>query len=179
MASSVPCLRSSLTLTSAVLRTDEMLNHVDASNSPRILNTKFCWKKKSILEGKLFYAWAKICFTLLEQCWYCIIWAATREIRSSEFPTRSDTNRPVQSKKQARSLKFRIWEEERLYYLCRENKGADQLCSYCDADLRLCFRKGKNLVFSRCGSYDIHVRLMYGFNQVSQSQKTLITLLKL
>ena len=25
-------------------------------------------------------------------------------------------------------------------YLCSENKDADQLCSYCTADLRLCFR---------------------------------------
>ena len=23
--------------------------------------------------------------------------------------------------------------------MCRENKGADQLCSFCTADLRLCF----------------------------------------
>ena len=37
--------------------------------------------------------------------------------------------RPEQSQKQARSLKFRI---------------------YCEADLRLCFRKGENPVFSRC-----------------------------
>ena len=34
--------------------------------------------------------------------------AATREKRSSGFPTRSDTNRTVQSQLQARSLKFRI-----------------------------------------------------------------------
>ena len=34
--------------------------------------------------------------------------AATRENRSSGFPTRSDTNRALQSQKQARSLKFRI-----------------------------------------------------------------------
>ena len=34
--------------------------------------------------------------------------AATQENRSSGFPTRSDTNRPVQSQKQARGLKFRI-----------------------------------------------------------------------
>ena len=34
--------------------------------------------------------------------------AATPENRSSGFPTRSDTNRHVQSQKQARSLKFRI-----------------------------------------------------------------------
>ena len=28
--------------------------------------------------------------------------------------------------------------------LCNENKGADQLRSYCEADLHLCFRIGKN-----------------------------------
>ena len=32
------------------------------------------------------------------------IFAATRENRSSEFPTRSDTNRSAQSQKQLRSL---------------------------------------------------------------------------
>ena len=40
-----------------------------------------------------------------------------------------------------------------MYYLSSENKGADQLRSYCEADLRLCFRMGKNPVFSGCGSY--------------------------
>ena len=85
----------------------------------------------------------------------------TRENRSSGFPTRSDTNRPVQSQKQARSSKFWILEEEKLYYLCSENKGADQLRSYCEADLRLCFRIGKNPVFSRCGSIkSFHIRLI-------------------
>ena len=42
------------------------------------------------------------------------------------FPNRSDTNRPVQSQKRARSLKF--WSlkvEEELYYPSSENKGAD------------------------------------------------------
>ena len=34
--------------------------------------------------------------------------AATRVNRSSGFPTRSDINRPLQSQKQARSLKFWI-----------------------------------------------------------------------
>ena len=43
------------------------------------------------------------------------------------FPNRSGTNRPVQAQKQARSLKFRIKEEEEVYYPCSENKGADQL----------------------------------------------------
>ena len=43
-------------------------------------------------------------------------------------------------------------EEEKLYYPNSENKGADQLRSYCEADLRLCFRIGKSPVFSICGS---------------------------
>ena len=43
------------------------------------------------------------------------------------FPTRSDTNRAVQPQKVARGLKFWVQEEEGLYYLCSENKGADQL----------------------------------------------------
>ena len=42
------------------------------------------------------------------------------------FPNWSDTNQAVQSQKQARSLKFRIKEEE-VHYPCSENKGADQL----------------------------------------------------
>ena len=37
-----------------------------------------------------------------------------------------------------------------MYYPCGENKGADQLCSYCTADLRLCFRICKLLTFP-CG----------------------------
>ena len=35
-----------------------------------------------------------------------------------------------------------------LYYPCSENKGADQLRGYREADLRLCFRICKNPVFS-------------------------------
>ena len=64
------------------------------------------------------------------------------------FPTRSDTNRAVQPQKMARGLKFRIQVEEGLYYLCSENKGADQLRGYCEAALRLCFRICTTLVFS-------------------------------
>ena len=63
------------------------------------------------------------------------------------FPTRSDTNRPVQLQKMVSTLKFLIQEEEDLHYPCSENKNADQLCSYCTADLRLCFRIGKNPCF--------------------------------
>ena len=55
------------------------------------------------------------------------------------FPKRSDTNRPVQSQKRARSLKFRIEVEEKLYYLSSENKGADQLRGYREADLVFVF----------------------------------------
>ena len=66
--------------------------------------------------------------------------AVTHENLSLGFPSRSDTNRAVQPQKMARGLKFWILEVERLYYLCSENKGADQLCSNCAADLRLCFR---------------------------------------
>ena len=40
----------------------------------------------------------------------------------------------------ARGLKFHIQEGEGLDYLCSENKGADQLRGYREADLRLCFR---------------------------------------
>ena len=52
----------------------------------------------------------------------------------------SDTNRAVQYLKMARGLKFRIEKVEGLYYLCSENKGADQLCGDRESDLRLCFR---------------------------------------
>ena len=41
-----------------------------------------------------------------------------------------------------------------MYYLYSENKGADQLCSYREADLRLCFRLCRLLVFPRGGSND-------------------------
>ena len=64
------------------------------------------------------------------------------------FPTRSNTNQAVQLKKMARGLKFWIKKIEGLYYLCSENKGADQVRSYREADLRLCFRICKMLVFS-------------------------------
>ena len=58
------------------------------------------------------------------------------------------TNRAVQSQKMARGLKFRIKVAEGLYYPYSENKGADQLRGYREADLRLCFRICKNPVFS-------------------------------
>ena len=53
----------------------------------------------------------------------------------------------------ARGLRFRIQKVEGLYYLCSKNKGADQLGDYHEADLGLCFRICKMLVFSQCSSY--------------------------
>ena len=44
-----------------------------------------------------------------------------------------------------RGLKLQIKEEEGLYYLCSEKKGADQLRSYREADLGLCFSICKKL----------------------------------
>ena len=60
----------------------------------------------------------------------------------------SNTNQALQLHKMARGLKFWIRKEEELYYLCSENKGADQLRGNRKADLRLCFRICKTLVFS-------------------------------
>ena len=67
------------------------------------------------------------------------------------FPTWSDTNQAVQLQKMARCLKFRIKEVEGLNYPCSDNKGADQLRGYREADLRLRFRICE-LVFSCHGS---------------------------
>ena len=64
------------------------------------------------------------------------------------FPTWLDTNQAVQVQKMARGYKFRIKKVEGLYYLLSENKGADQLRGYREADLRLCFRICKKPVFS-------------------------------
>ena len=64
------------------------------------------------------------------------------------FLTWSDTNQDVQLQKMAIGLKSRIYKVEGLYYLCSENKGPDQLRGYREADLRLCFRICKMLVFS-------------------------------
>ena len=58
------------------------------------------------------------------------------------FPTRSDTNRAAQPQKMARSLKFGFRKKRG-----RTIRGADQLRSYCAADLRLCFRICKKAGF--------------------------------
>ena len=73
--------------------------------------------------------------------------------------TRSDTNRAAQPQKIARDLKFRIKEEEVLLYPCTENKGADKVCGYRTADLRLCFRICKKQIFAIRGSFSQTVSL--------------------
>ena len=45
-------------------------------------------------------------------------------------------------------------EEEGLYYPCSENKGADQLRSYCEADLYLCLRLCRLFVFPCSGLFN-------------------------
>ena len=64
------------------------------------------------------------------------------------FHTWSDINQTVELYKMARGLKFQIKKVEGSYYLCSENKGADQLRGYGEADLRPCFRICKKPVFS-------------------------------
>ena len=44
-----------------------------------------------------------------------------------------------------------------MYYPSSENKGADQLCGYREADLRLCFRICRLLVLPRGGSILYHI----------------------
>ena len=56
-------------------------------------------------------------------------------------------NQAVQLQKMARGLKFRIQKINGLNYLCSENKDADQLRGYREADLRLCFSHMQNVGF--------------------------------
>ena len=77
----------------------------------------------------------------LSRCLYDYAWKIEQCLEknlSLEFPTRSDTNQVLQ--KMARGLKFWSKEVEGLYYLCSDNKSADQLHGNRAADLHLCFR---------------------------------------
>ena len=89
------------------------------------------------------------------------------EHRSSRFPTRSDTNRPVQSQKLTRSLKFRIYVEEEWHNLCSEKKKvliscavtAQLICSFVFA-----LANGENRLFSCRGSngiFNLHINRFY------------------
>ena len=55
-----------------------------------------------------------------------------------EFPTRPDTNRPVQPQKLARVLKFRLSNLEILYYLSSEQQRCWSDCVKAQAYLHLC-----------------------------------------
>ena len=84
-------------------------------------------------------------------------------------PTRFDTNRAVQSQKMIKGWKFWIWKEEELHNPCSENKGADQLRSYCEADLRLCFRLSRLLVFPCSGSNNLFSDMYKPLHQKNSS----------
>ena len=75
------------------------------------------------------------------------------------FLTRSDTNQSVQPMKMARGLKFWIKKVQGLYYPCSENKGADQLRGYREADLRLCFAYAERW-FSHNAAHIIFVQIL-------------------
>ena len=126
---------------------------IKEENGPRASSAPALGLNTIILKHVYWYM-LQISGERLQDHWSsCIMWAATRKNRSSGFQTWSDTNQPVQSQKQARSLKIRIHKEEGLCYPSSENEGADQMNSYCTVDLRLCFCICKNLVFWWCGSY--------------------------
>ena len=57
-----------------------------------------------------------------------------------------------------------------MYYPCSENKDADQLRGYREADLRLCFRPCELLVFSRTGSFSRSLK-----NCIVHEDKSLIS----
>ena len=81
-------------------------------------------------------------------------------------PPRGKTNNVVfeqvqhKAQKRARSLKFRSYVEEELYYPSSENKGADQLRGYREADLRLCFHLSRLLVFPWGGSFTLSAQIL-------------------
>ena len=73
----------------------------------------------------------------------------------------------------AKGLKFRIYVVQGSYYTYSENKGADQLRSYCSTDMRLCFRICKKSVFSQQGSHDNSI---YQMGSISRHDMYLHTL---
>ena len=65
-----------------------------------------------------------------------------------------------------------------MYFLCIENKAADQLRGYCEADLRLCFHICKKLVFSRRGSYIPDIEQFENEEEVYQSTEKIEELIE-
>ena len=58
-----------------------------------------------------------------------------------------------------------------MYYLCSENKGADQLRGYREADLRLCFCICKKPVFSRPRSYELAHDGILKFSYIGEEEE--------
>ena len=79
--------------------------------------------------------------------------------RTTWIPNRSDTIRTVYEQKNARALYLLDLESRGTYYPCSENKSADLFRSYCDADLRLCFRLRRFLVLWCSGSFCFPFRM--------------------
>ena len=53
---------------------------------------------------------------------------------------------------ETRNFELRKWRNNTIRVAKTKNKGAGQLRSCCEVDLRLCFRLGKTPVFSRIGT---------------------------
>ena len=67
------------------------------------------------------------------------------EPRHEKTCLRGDTNQAVLPQMMVRGLKCRILEVEGLYYLCKENKGADQLRSYAQLICAFVYAYAKNM----------------------------------
>ena len=106
-------------------------------------------KTKAIISLPDSEAKQRLCFRICKsRLFYDLSFISSQyEPRCEKTGLRSDTNQTVNPLKMARGLKFRIQGVEELYYPCSENKGADQLCGYREAELRLYFRIYKDPVF--------------------------------
>ena len=62
--------------------------------------------------------------------------------------------------------------------MCSENKGADQLHSYCEADLRLCFCLFRLLVFPCGGSFLSDAALDLEINRGLRNEQRIFTLVE-
>ena len=80
----------------------------------------------------------------------------------------SDTNWAVQSQKMVIGLKLWIKEAEELFYLCIENKGADQLCCYRTADFSFVFAYMQKFGFSQDAAHLMRLKdnLAYFFIKI-------------
>ena len=72
-------------------------------------------------------------------------------------PTRSDTNRTVQSQKMLEAGNFGVEKVEEVYYPCSENKGADQLRSLFSSMQIVCFPM-RRLIFNYGSLFQHHIR---------------------